>query len=168
MITTFGTGYTGTNAQKICINFRKLACFEHDDSIVWPSSHVDCWPPYIVYQWIIVYHKYTSIRWVGSNICQVPKWGVYDGCGVPCQDDDERWCGCSNEAMVHGMSSSLKIWCMRNFPSPMPFFQDQEGLWKHCRNTVEALWPWLCRLSEDFQTELVLKAKNALQCLGFI
>ena len=29
----------------------------------------------------------------------MPKWGVYDGCGLPCQDDDERWCGCSNEAL---------------------------------------------------------------------
>lgn len=27
-----------------------------------------------------------------------PKWGVYDGCGSRCEDDDSRWCGCSNEA----------------------------------------------------------------------
>eukprot|EP00927_Polykrikos_kofoidii_P037264 TRINITY_DN3139_c0_g2_i1.p1 TRINITY_DN3139_c0_g2~~TRINITY_DN3139_c0_g2_i1.p1 ORF type:complete len:612 (-),score=100.17 TRINITY_DN3139_c0_g2_i1:134-1903(-) len=27
-----------------------------------------------------------------------PKWGKYDGCGSRCADEDERWCGCANEA----------------------------------------------------------------------
>jgi len=26
-----------------------------------------------------------------------PKWGVYDGCGSPCEDDMQRWCGCAHE-----------------------------------------------------------------------
>lgn len=34
-----------------------------------------------------------------------PKWGIYDGCGARCEDDDSRWCGCSNEAS-------------RGFPNP--------------------------------------------------
>eukprot|EP00435_Cladocopium_sp_Y103_P045142 s1562_g12.t2 len=41
-------------------------------------------------------HGFTAQGFLHPN--EVPKWGVYDGCGVPCQDDDERWCGCSNEA----------------------------------------------------------------------
>eukprot|EP00434_Breviolum_minutum_P037367 symbB.v1.2.033131.t1/scaffold4075.1/size45108/3 len=41
-------------------------------------------------------HGFTAAGFLHPN--EVPKWGVYDGCGLPCQDDDERWCGCSNEA----------------------------------------------------------------------
>merc|ERR1719327_2511780 len=26
-----------------------------------------------------------------------PKWGVYDGCGAPCNDDEARYCGCAGE-----------------------------------------------------------------------
>jgi len=26
-----------------------------------------------------------------------PKWGVYDGCGAHCDDDERRWCGCAHE-----------------------------------------------------------------------
>jgi len=29
---------------------------------------------------------------------ETPQWGVYDGCGLRCADDDARWCGCANEA----------------------------------------------------------------------
>jgi len=27
-----------------------------------------------------------------------PQWGLYDGCGSRCEDDETRWCGCANEA----------------------------------------------------------------------
>eukprot|EP00913_Durusdinium_trenchii_P006700 g6297.t1 len=41
-------------------------------------------------------HAFTAHGFLHQN--EVPQWGVYDGCGSPCQDDDERWCGCANEA----------------------------------------------------------------------
>lgn len=33
-----------------------------------------------------------------------PKWGVYDGCGAPCEDDEARYCGCAGEGS-RGFSS---------------------------------------------------------------
>lgn len=41
-------------------------------------------------------HAFTAAGFLHEK--EVPQWGVYDGCGSPCQDDEERWCGCSNEA----------------------------------------------------------------------
>ncbi|CAE7486316.1 MLH3 [Symbiodinium natans] len=41
-------------------------------------------------------HAFTAAGFLHEK--EVPQWGVYDGCGSPCQDDDERWCGCANEA----------------------------------------------------------------------
>lgn len=32
---------------------------------------------------------------------ETPQWGVYDGCGSRCDDDDTRWCGCSAEGSRH-------------------------------------------------------------------
>lgn len=28
---------------------------------------------------------------------EAPRWGVYDGCGSRCSDDDNRWCGCAHQ-----------------------------------------------------------------------
>jgi len=41
-------------------------------------------------------HAFTAAGFLHEK--EVPQWGVYDGCGSPCQDEDERWCGCANEA----------------------------------------------------------------------
>ena len=46
------------------------------------------------------------------TLFQVPKWGVYDGCGLPCQDDDERWCGCSNEALSTVYAADYVLLCI--------------------------------------------------------
>ena len=135
MITTFGTGYTGTNAQKICITFRKLACFEHDDSRVWPSSHVDCWPPYIVYQCIIVYH--------------IPQFDGLVRKSARCRS------GVSMMGVVYhakmmtsvGVAVQMRPWCM-GCPVPWRFDVCATSLRlchfskikKDCGSTVEILW----------------------------
>merc|ERR1719296_682245 len=41
-------------------------------------------------------HAFTTHGFVHEG--EKPKWGVYDGCGSRCEDDDSRWCGCANEA----------------------------------------------------------------------
>mmetsp|Transcript_63663 Transcript_63663/g.114601 ORF Transcript_63663/g.114601 Transcript_63663/m.114601 type:complete len:611 (-) Transcript_63663:128-1960(-) len=41
-------------------------------------------------------HGFTAKRFAHEH--EVPQWGVYDGCGQRCEDDEQRWCGCSNEA----------------------------------------------------------------------
>jgi len=41
-------------------------------------------------------HAFTAHGFVHEN--EKPQWGVYDGCGSRCSDDESRWCGCSNEA----------------------------------------------------------------------
>lgn len=41
-------------------------------------------------------HAFTAHGFVHEG--EKPKWGVYDGCGSRCIDDENRWCGCSNEA----------------------------------------------------------------------
>lgn len=40
-------------------------------------------------------HAFTAHGFIHED--EKPKWGVYDGCGTRCEDDDARWCGCSNE-----------------------------------------------------------------------
>jgi len=41
-------------------------------------------------------HAFTAHGFVHES--EKPQWGVYDGCGARCEDDPDRWCGCSNEA----------------------------------------------------------------------
>ena len=76
----------------------------------------------------------------------MPKWGVYDGCGLPCQDDDERWCGCSNEALstVYAveyvlciMYYVLCIMLLLSFPSILTRQREafQTELTPECRKT---------------------------------
>lgn len=48
-------------------------------------------------------HAFTAHGFVHSD--EKPKWGIYDGCGTRCQDDPNRWCGCSHEGS-------------RGFPNP--------------------------------------------------
>merc|ERR1719210_2238067 len=40
-------------------------------------------------------HAFTARGFVHEG--EKPQWGVYDGCGAPCADDSNRWCGCANE-----------------------------------------------------------------------
>jgi len=40
-------------------------------------------------------HAFTAKGFVHED--EKPQWGIYDGCGSRCEDDDERWCGCANE-----------------------------------------------------------------------
>jgi len=48
-------------------------------------------------------HAFTAHGFAHED--EKPKWGVYDGCGSRCSDDDSRWCGCSSEPV-------------RGFPNP--------------------------------------------------
>lgn len=48
-------------------------------------------------------HAFTAKSFAHED--EKPKWGVYDGCGSRCEDDDSRYCGCSNEGS-------------RGFPNP--------------------------------------------------
>lgn len=40
-------------------------------------------------------HAYTVRGFAHED--EKPKWGVYDGCGERCEDDQSRWCGCAHE-----------------------------------------------------------------------
>jgi len=40
-------------------------------------------------------HAFTAHGFVHEG--EKPDWGVYDGCGSPCSDEPNRWCGCANE-----------------------------------------------------------------------
>jgi len=40
-------------------------------------------------------HAFTAHGFVHE--AEQPRWGLYDGCGTRCADDESRWCGCANE-----------------------------------------------------------------------
>merc|ERR1711920_92391 len=40
-------------------------------------------------------HAFTAHGFMHEG--EQPRWGVYDGCGTRCADDETRWCGCANE-----------------------------------------------------------------------
>merc|ERR1719335_1532479 len=40
-------------------------------------------------------HAFTLRSFAHEN--EKPKWGVYDGCGAHCGDEQKRWCGCAND-----------------------------------------------------------------------